>query len=145
MYLVGDADRERGLELLRRHYADGRLSVEELDVRVDAVAGARTTTDLRRALRDLPGGRALSTLVPRVVALRQTPLGEAVARRVVRLVLAAALFAAWLVGSLLMLATLGIAMLVAGVSAALAAAFVLPWVVMSWLLWRIGHAAVRRR
>jgi hypothetical protein len=145
MYLVGDADRDRGLAFLRRHYAEGRLTFEELTDRVEAVARARTTGELRDALRDLPGGRALSTFTPRVVALAHTPGATTLVHRVARVAIAVVLAAAWLFGTLLLLATLGIAILIAGLSAGLAAAFVLPWVAMSWLFWRLGRAGVRRR
>jgi hypothetical protein len=145
MYLVGDADRDRGLAFLRRHYAEGRLTFEELTDRVEAVARARTTAELRLALRDLPGGRALSTFTPRVVALAQAPAASALAHRVARIAIAMVLAAAWLFGTLLLLATLGVAIVIAGLSAGLAAAFVLPWVAMSWLFWRLGRAGLRRR
>jgi hypothetical protein len=145
MYLVGDADRERGLALLRRHYADGRLTAEELDERVEHAARARTTTDLRVALRDLPGGVALSTLAPRLGGFRETPAGAEVVRRTVRAVVAAALLATWMLTSIVALASLGIAMLVVGASSALAAAFTLAWVAVSWLFWRVWRAGSRRR
>ena len=137
MYLVGDADRERGLALLRRHYAEGRLSVEELADRVDAVARARTTTQLRRALRDLPFGAALGELAPRAA------LAAPAVRIATRVLLAAALFAAWAFASFVLLASLGIAMLVAGASAALAAAFTLAWAALSWLCWRLWRVGAR--
>jgi hypothetical protein len=49
-----DADRERVAGLLRRHCADGRLSLVELEERLGEAFGARTTTELHAALRDLP-------------------------------------------------------------------------------------------
>src|SRR5580704_8005187 len=51
---VSDADRERVTARLREHYAEGRLSVDELDDRVSAALGARTFGDLRRVMVDLP-------------------------------------------------------------------------------------------
>jgi DUF1707 SHOCT-like domain len=145
MHLVGDADRERGMALLRRHYAEGRLSLEELTDRVEAVARARTTAELRVALRDLPGGRALSTVTPRVVGFAHGQTATAIAQRVARVAVAVVVAVVWIWVSLILLAALGIAILIAGLSAGLVAAFLLPWVVMSWLGWRVGRAGLRRR
>lgn len=144
MFLVADADRERGLALLRRHYAEGRLTVEELAERVDAAARARTTTELRTALRDLPGGVALSELAPRVIAFRDTPAGASIVHRAARTMIGIALVAAWLGTTLLTLATLGVVALVVGASSALAAGFTLAWVAISWVFWRIWRAGARR-
>ena len=144
MYLVGDADRERGLARLRLYYAEGRLSVEELVDRVELLAGARTTREMRIALRDLPHGRVESELVPRLVALRASPVGEAVARRVAKLVVAAALLAFWLSASLVLLGALGISVLVTGPSSETAAVLTLVWVAVTWLSWRVWRARARR-
>lgn len=51
---ASDADRERIASRLREHYAEGRLTSEELDERVTAALSARTYGDLRRVMADLP-------------------------------------------------------------------------------------------
>jgi hypothetical protein len=51
---VSDADRERITERLREHYAEGRLSADELDERITAALGAKTFGDLRSIMADLP-------------------------------------------------------------------------------------------
>lgn len=51
---VSDADREQVTARLREHYAEGRLSSDELDERVTAALSAKTFGDLRRILTDLP-------------------------------------------------------------------------------------------
>lgn len=51
---VSDADRERVTARLREHFAEGRLSSEELDERITAALGAKTFGDLRRVMADLP-------------------------------------------------------------------------------------------
>jgi len=51
---VSDADRERVAERLREHFADGRLTSEELDERVAAALQAKTTGELRAVMADLP-------------------------------------------------------------------------------------------
>jgi Domain of unknown function (DUF1707) len=52
---VSDADRENVASRLREHYAEGRLSSDELEERVASALGARTFGDLRRVMTDLPG------------------------------------------------------------------------------------------
>ncbi len=51
---VGDADREAAAAQLRDHYADGRLTLEELNERLDQVFAAKTKADLNTVMRDLP-------------------------------------------------------------------------------------------
>jgi hypothetical protein len=51
---IGDADRERAVELLGEQYALGRLTKEEFDERSDAAWSARTRGDLAPLFADLP-------------------------------------------------------------------------------------------
>ena len=51
---ASDADRERVTARLRDHYAEGRLTSEELDERTSAALNAKTFGDLRRVMTDLP-------------------------------------------------------------------------------------------
>jgi hypothetical protein len=51
---ASDADRERVTARLRDHYAEGRLTAEELDERTSAALHARTFGDLRGVMADLP-------------------------------------------------------------------------------------------
>jgi Domain of unknown function (DUF1707) len=51
---VSDADRERVAERLREHFAEGRLSADELDERIAATLSAKTFADLRHVTTDLP-------------------------------------------------------------------------------------------
>ncbi|WP_243722886.1 DUF1707 domain-containing protein [Actinomadura sp. 7K507] len=51
---AGDADRERVAHLLRDAAGDGRLTLVELDERLDAVYAAKTYADLEPLTRDLP-------------------------------------------------------------------------------------------
>lgn len=52
--LLGDPDREQFYELLKRHAAEGRLSVEELERRVALVAAAQSREEAAAAVVDLP-------------------------------------------------------------------------------------------
>ena len=51
---VGDAERDRAVELLRAHGAAGRLDVDELERRTGAALTATTRADLAALTRDLP-------------------------------------------------------------------------------------------
>jgi hypothetical protein len=51
---VSDADRERVTARLREHFAEGRLTREELDERITAALNAKTFGDLRPVMADLP-------------------------------------------------------------------------------------------
>ena len=51
---VGDADREAAAAQLREHYADGRLTLDELNERLDQAFAAKTKSDLTAVMRDLP-------------------------------------------------------------------------------------------
>jgi hypothetical protein len=69
--LIGDTERADAVSSLRGHYEAGRLTLEELETtleeletRLDEVNAARTESDLRAALRQLPE-KSLPTLNPR--------------------------------------------------------------------------------
>jgi hypothetical protein len=51
---ISDADRERVTARLREHFAEGRLTSEELEERITAALSAKTFGDLRRIMADLP-------------------------------------------------------------------------------------------
>lgn len=75
---VSDADRERAAARLREHFAEGRLTQEELDERLSAALSAKTTGDLRRVMADLPGltpvpAQAWPMVPGRALAFRRGP------------------------------------------------------------------------
>lgn len=51
---TSDAERDRVVALLRRHYVDGRLDFDEFNERMDAAHSARTRGELVVTLQDLP-------------------------------------------------------------------------------------------
>jgi hypothetical protein len=51
---VSDADRQQVIDRLSRHTADGRLTLDEFEARVDEVVRARTRSELDATLRELP-------------------------------------------------------------------------------------------
>ena len=68
---VGDAERDAAAADLGEHYTAGRLTLEELHERLEAVFAAKTFGQLARIMSDLPGSVRLTgltrTLVPPVL------------------------------------------------------------------------------
>ncbi|HEY6497727.1 MAG TPA: DUF1707 domain-containing protein [Trebonia sp.] len=63
---ASDADRERVANVLRESAGDGRLTLDELDERLDAVYAAKTYAELEPITHDLPG--AETSYVPATTA-----------------------------------------------------------------------------
>ena len=59
-----DADRERTVTVLRSSGANGQLTVDELDERVEAAYAARTRGELERLVEDLVGAREQAAGLP---------------------------------------------------------------------------------
>jgi hypothetical protein len=55
---VSDADRQATIDQLSRHTADGRLTLDDFEERVDEAWQAKTHGDLQHVLRELPVERA---------------------------------------------------------------------------------------
>ena len=68
---VGDADRESVAAQLREHYGDGRLTLDELNERLDRTFAARTYGELMALTADLPAG-AMPAVWP--LAVYQPPV-----------------------------------------------------------------------
>jgi Domain of unknown function (DUF1707) len=125
MVLAGDSERERTVASLRRHFVDGRLSVEDLGARVELALGARSRSELHTALRDL-----------------QPPWQDGVeriastARRGLRLVGLVLLAGAWAVLTLALAIAFAVTLAVVGSSVSVVAGFALVWFAGSFMLWR---------
>jgi hypothetical protein len=65
---VGDAERDEVTTALHEHFAQGRLTRDELDERLTATLSARTVGDLRKVTADLPGTPAVPSPGPPVAA-----------------------------------------------------------------------------
>lgn len=61
---IGNAEREAAATHLREHYAQGRLSLDEFNQRLDAVFAAKTQQQLRDLTADLPRSAAAATPLP---------------------------------------------------------------------------------
>jgi cation transport ATPase len=53
-FRASDADRDRAAQQIREHFAAGRLTEDEMTERVEAAYAARTESELRGLLLDLP-------------------------------------------------------------------------------------------
>jgi DNA-binding MarR family transcriptional regulator len=60
---AGDADRDAAAAALSEHFAQGRLTLDELNARLDATLTATTHGELSQAARDLPDLTVLSARV----------------------------------------------------------------------------------
>ena len=119
---IGDAERDRVIDQLADHHADGRLTLAEFEDRMAAASTARTGADLAVLTADLPAPPAPRS--PARPAARRLHLDPAVRTY---LAVMALLWLIWLVTSL-----------VGG-----AAAY--PWPVWPMLGWGIGVAGKHRR
>jgi hypothetical protein len=88
---VSDADRERVADRLRDHFAEGRLSSDELDERLTAALSAKTFGDLRTVMADLPEPAPAPLLTRPPVARRRAPYRSPVLLPLVLIGLAAAI------------------------------------------------------
>jgi hypothetical protein len=61
---ISDADREAAATSLREHYAQGRLTLEEFNQRLDAAFAAITQSQLHRVTGDLPHVAVPSPALP---------------------------------------------------------------------------------
>jgi hypothetical protein len=85
---ASDTEREHHADLLREHAAQGRLTVEELEQRLDRVYAARTHGELAPIVEDLPAPRA--PRAPRRSARRRPELAAFVAVNLMLIVIWAA-------------------------------------------------------
>jgi Domain of unknown function (DUF1707) len=136
MALIGDRERDRVAASLRRHYLQGRLSVEELAERTELALRARSHLELRAALLDLPAGWLQDVVEPAAKAA-----GNALARAGLLL----ALLTAWGLASFLLLVVFAIAVLVHGTSVGEVVGFPLAWLALSYGLWRVWQHGTARR
>lgn len=83
---VGDRERDLVVSALQDAMAEGRITLDELDERVDAALAARTFSDLDPLVADLPiepPSTALSRFRPGLDARTDPPSGASAARQLV--------------------------------------------------------------
>jgi hypothetical protein len=71
---LSDAERERALSVLKTHYAEGRLSTQELEARVEHIYRSDTRGEVAIQLRDWPLREARRVIVSWVARLQRAVL-----------------------------------------------------------------------
>jgi hypothetical protein len=136
--LVGDRERERAAASLRRHFVQGRLSIEELGTRAELALAARSRSDLRTALHDLP------RLWETGVASEFVDSATATVRRGLRFVQFVMLAGVWALLSLSIAIAFAVSVAVFGSSLVVALVFLTLWVAVTFALWRPWLRSRRR-
>ena len=125
---VGDSERERAAVVLREHYVRGRLTVDELSDRLTEVVGARSQRELRSAMAGL--GSETAELVER---------GRNAAHAAARAAALVLFTGAYLVFSFALLLVFAVTTLLHGASSTAVVAFLVTWLVPTYLLFRLWH------
>jgi Flp pilus assembly protein TadB len=141
---AADRDRERAAAELREHYARGRLTLDEFSSRTARVLTARSREEIGRAFAGLP--QSLLYAMPvladaREFAVQRRSAAQAAVRRAVLIVCTAA----YLFFSLALVLVLGVVLLIQGASTPLLVAFLVVWLVPTYLLSRLWHRRPPRR
>jgi DUF1707 SHOCT-like domain len=137
MVRASDGDREAATASLGRHYASGRLSLDELNERVQHALSARSRRELAWTLRDLPPlWRDRDGVTQLTLALQLR--GRRLVRRALFL---GGVVAGWMTLNALLLFALIVVAVVHGVTLLEIALLPVAWLVTTMLALRI----VRRR
>ena len=126
--LVGDRERELAAASLQDHFAKGRLSLEDFGTRIDLALHARSRSDLRAALRDLPTQwRKSNELIA---------AGAGAFRKGARLLVFFVTATVWAICSFALAIPFAVTLLALGPSAVVAIVFAAFWGAMTFALWR---------
>jgi len=134
---VGDHDRELAAAALRRHFANGRLSLAELSERVELTVRARSRSDLNRAMRDLPMTWEELPAIVHTTARRFQ-------RGVLRARLVFVLVRVWSKASLVLALVCGVALAAGAPGMTVLGAFLILWALTSLVTWRAWRRAASR-
>jgi hypothetical protein len=126
---VSTTERDGAAEALRRHYVNGRLTLDELNDRLRIALKARRGWELRRALWGLPplwrDGDELRRL----------------AREARRRVVVAVIGMLWVVASLVLLLSFGVSAVTDGPSTGNVIGYPVAWLVVTALAWQARRRA----
>jgi Flp pilus assembly protein TadB len=132
--LVGDNERDRAAVTLREHYARGRLTVDELSDRIARVVAARSQREIRRAMSGV--GSESAEIVER---------GRNAAQAVLRGAALVLFTGAYLLFSFALLLVFALTLLLHGASTTAAVAFLVTWLVPTYLLFRLWYRRPTRQ
>jgi DUF1707 SHOCT-like domain len=126
--LVGDRERERAAASLQDHFVEGRISIEEFGTRIERVLRARSRSDLRAPLHDLP--------IHWQASHEFIAAGAGALHKGARLIAFLVIAAMWAICSLALAIPFTVALFAIGRSTAVAVVFAALWGVMTFALWR---------
>lgn len=127
--LVGARDRELAAGALRRHYVKGRLSLAELEERVQQTVRARTRSELRAASLGLP---------PSWLDLDEI---RGAGRRAKRAAVRASITAVWILLTFVLLIGFGASTIEHGLVSVGTLAYPVVWFVVTLFAWRARRRA----
>jgi uncharacterized protein DUF1707 len=137
--LVGDRERDRAAHELQRHYREGRLSVDELALRLETALRARSGIERRSALNELPGAGPWTDPEALREALRSP------ARAVRNAAILAGTAVVWVFWSIGVLVAFVAWLAANGPSLGALIVFPLLWFGASWVLWTSSKRRRSRR
>ena len=129
MAFVSTTDRDGAAEALRRHYVNGRLTLDEFSDRLRIALKARRGWELRRALWGLPPVWRDADEMRRIAREAQ--------RRVVRAIVAML----WVVASLVLLLAFAMSAIPDGPTIADVIAYPVAWLIVTALAWQARRRA----
>jgi hypothetical protein len=127
--LVSTTDRDGTAEALRRHYVNGRLTLDEFSDRMRIALKARRGWELRRALWGLPP------------VWRDADEVRRIAREAKRRIVMAVVAMLWVFASLVLLLSFGMSALVHGPTTGDIVAYPVAWLVVTALAWQARRRA----
>jgi hypothetical protein len=127
--LVSTTERDGAAEALRRHYVNGRLTLDEFSDRMRIALKARRGWELRRALWGLPP------------AWRDVDEVRRIAREAKRRVVMAVVAMLWVFASLVLLLSFGMSAVVDGMTTAAVVGYPVAWLIVTALAWQARRRA----
>jgi hypothetical protein len=127
--LVSTTDRDSAAEALRRHYVNGRLTLDEFSDRLRIALKARRGWELRRALWGLPP------------VWRDADELRRIARETQRRIVMAIIAMLWVVASLVLLLAFGMSAIVDGPTTGDVIGYPVAWLVVTALAWQARRRA----
>ncbi len=127
--LVSSAEREGTATALRRHYVNGRLTLDEFSDRMRLTLAARRGWELRRALWGLPP------------LWRDVDELQRITRAVKRRVVMAIIVFLWIVASFVMMLSFAVGAVVHGPTTTEVVGYTVAWLLVSALAWHARRRA----
>jgi len=142
---VSDAERDRTVQALTKHCGDGRITLDELEERIEAAFAASSSAELHELLRDLPGEtQTLGVTVTPSPALQRHPSPPSVPNPLLSPQARQAGTIALRVHLVVYLSIIGLLSMIWLLSTGTSAPFWPVWVAMPWGAALAIHAGVHK-